>query len=312
MLDLSDKRVVVTGGAGFLGTAVCRVLAERGCNAIVPRKCHYELVQSAACQQMYDDMQPEVVIHLAADCGGIGANQAAPGRFFYANMAMALNLIEGARIHDVEKFVLVGTTCSYPSDCPVPFDEDDLWCGYPEASNAPYGIAKKAAGVMLDAYCRQYGMKAAYVLPANLYGPSDNFDPETSHVIPAMIRKFADAVASGADTVECWGTGRPTREFLYVEDAAEAIVRAAECVDVPLPINLGTGRSVCMANLAARIAAAVGYRGEITWNASYPDGQAERQLDTQRAADLLDWKAETMLQAGIGRAAEWYLCGALV
>ena len=279
---------------------------------MVPRKGIYDLQQSSACERMYDDMQPDVVIHLAAECGGIGANLAAPGRFFYANMAMALHLIEGARIHGIDKFVLVGTTCSYPSDCSVPFAEYDLWRGYPEASNAPYGIAKKAAGVMLDAYCRQYGMKAAYVLPANLYGPGDNFDPETSHVIPAMIRKFAYAVASGEETVECWGTGRPTREFLYVEDAAEAIVRAAECVDVPLPINLGTGRSVSMTNLAARIAAAVGYRGEITWNASYPDGQAERQLDTQRAADLLDWKAQTLLQAGLGQVVQRYLCGALV
>ena len=308
MIDLSEKRVVVTGGAGFLGTAVCRVLAERGCNAIVPRKRNYDLVQSAACQQMYDDMQPEVVIHLAADCGGIGANQATPGRFFYANMAMALHLIEGARTHDIEKFVLVGTTCSYPSDCIVPFKEADLWDGYPEATNAPYGIAKKVAGVMLDAYHRQYGMDAAYVLPANLYGPGDNFDPETSHVIPAMIRKFTEAVASGADTVECWGTGKPTRDFLYVDDAAEAVVRSAEWISVPTPINIGSGSSVRISNLALQLEAMLGFDGRVVWDHVRPDGQAERKLDTSSAKERLGWSAEVSIAEGLKRTLEWYTC----
>ena len=241
-MDLSSQRIVVTGGAGFLGRAVCRVLRERGVAAdriVVPRRREFDLTVESAVERLYETARPDVVIHLAAEVGGIGANMAHPGRFFYANMAMGLHLVEHARRRGLRKFVHTGTVCAYPKHCPVPFQEDDLWNGYPEETNAPYGVAKKAMFVMLDGYRREYGLASAVVVPVNLYGPGDNFDPASSHVIPALIRKCEEARIAGAPEVVCWGTGSATREFLYVDDAAEAIVRAAEVMDEPVPINLG-------------------------------------------------------------------------
>jgi GDP-L-fucose synthase len=306
-LDLAKHRIVVTGGAGFLGIPLCRILRERGCREVhVPRREDYDLTTEDGSRRMYRDMRPEVVLHLAAEVGGIGANQASPGRFFYANMAMSLHLIELARVNRLRSFVQVGTVCAYPRDTPVPFREEDLWHGYPEETNAPYGVAKRAAAVMLDAYRRQYGLRSAFVLPVNLYGAGDHFDLKTSHVIPALIRKCVEAADRGADSVECWGTGEVSREFLYVDDAAEGIVRAAERIDEPVPINLGTGREIRIKDLAALIARLAGFRGRLTWNASKPDGQPRRCLDTRRAADLLGWRAEVDLEEGLGRTIRWY------
>jgi len=251
-------------------------------------------------------MRPQVVVHLAAEVGGIGANMANPGRYFYANMAMALHLIEGARVHGVEKFVQAGTICAYPKFTPVPFREEDLWNGYPEETNAPYGIAKKAAMVMLDGYRRQYGLKSAYVLPVNLYGPWDNFDLHTSHVIPALIRKCIEAQRAGLDQITCWGTGAASREFLYVDDAADAFVRAAEVMDAPEPMNLGTGSEITIRDLVTLIARLCGFIGEIRWDASKPDGQPRRCLDTQRAAQRLGWRAQVGFEEGLRRTIEWY------
>jgi GDP-L-fucose synthase len=246
------------------------------------------------------------VVHLAAEVGGIGANMANPGRFFYANMAMALHLIEGARVHGIEKFVQAGTICAYPKFTPVPFREEDLWNGYPEETNAPYGIAKKAAMVMLDGYRRQYGLKSAYVLPVNLYGPWDNFDLHTSHVIPALIRKCIEAQRAGLDHITCWGTGAASREFLYVDDAADGVVRAAEVMNEPEPLNLGTGSEITIRDLVTLIARLCDFKGEIAWDASKPDGQPRRCLDTQRAAQRLGWRAQVGFQEGLRSTIEWY------
>jgi GDP-L-fucose synthase len=306
-INLATSRIVVTGGAGFLGRAVCSKLQERGCRDVhVPRRAVYDLTSEEGTRRMYRDLRPEIVLHLAAEVGGIGANQASPGRYFYANMAMALHLIEQARVNRVRRFVQVGTACAYPRDTPVPFREEDLWNGYPEETNAPYGVAKRATAVMLDAYRRQYGLRSAFVLPVNLFGPNDSFDPQTSHVIPALIRKCVEAADSGADTVECWGTGEISREFLYVDDAAEGVIRAAERMEDPLPINLGTGREIRIRELAALIARLAGFRGKLRWDASKPDGQPRRSLDTQRAAELLGWRAETDLEDGLRRTITWY------
>ncbi|MHC4908651.1 MAG: GDP-L-fucose synthase family protein [Planctomycetota bacterium] len=305
--DLASKRVCVTGGAGFLGRCVLERLRQRGCTEIhVPRQADYDLTQADAVARMYDDMRPDVVLHLAAEVGGIGANRDNPGRYFYANMAMALHLIEEARKRDLHKFVQVGTICAYPCDTPVPFKEENLWNGYPEVTNAPYGIAKKAAMVMLDGYKRQYGLNGVYVLPVNLYGPHDNFDLHSSHVIPALIRKCVEAIDRGDDHIVCWGTGSASREFLYVDDAAEGILRAAEVLDEPIPVNLGTCGEITIRDLVELIVKLTGFTGEVRWDDTKPDGQPRRCLDTSRAADLLDWRAAVDFEEGLTTTIEWF------
>ena len=309
MTNLTSKRIVVTGGAGFLGRAVTRVLRERGVpedRIVVPRRESCDLTLEANVERLFADVRPDIVIHLAAEVGGIGANMERPGRFFYANMAMGLHLVEQARRHGLEKFVHTGTVCAYPKHCPIPFREDDIWNGYPEETNAPYGVAKKALFVMLDAYRRQYGLHSAVVVPVNLYGPGDNFDPRSSHVIPALIRKCEEARLAGDSRVECWGTGAATREFLYVDDAAEGIVRAAEVMDEPVPINLGGGREIAIRDLVSRVAVACGFTGSIEWDASKPDGQPRRGLDISRARKLLGWEPTQDFDAGLARTVAWW------
>ena len=306
-MDLCKKRILVTGGAGFVGRVVCDKLRQRGCREIlVPRRADYDLTTEAAVSRLYADMKPEVVIHLAAEVGGIGANMDNAGRFFYANMAMSLHLIEHARRVGLEQFVQVGTICAYPKFCPVPFEEQNLWNGYPEETNAPYGVAKKAALVMLEAYHRQYGLKGTYVLPVNLYGPGDNFDLHTSHVIPALIRKCEAAIDRGDDHITCWGTGMVSREFLYVDDAAEGILRATESMSEPIPVNLGTGREITIKELVELIALKTGFEGEIRWDATKPDGQPRRCLDTARAKELFGWEAQMGFEEGLTRTIEWW------
>ena len=306
-LDFKGKSVVVTGGAGFLGRVVCEKLRERGCTDIfIPRRAEYDLTTEDAVKRLYADAKPDVIVHLAAEVGGIGANMDNPGRFFYANMAMALHLIEYARMNDLDKFVQVGTICAYPKHCPVPFNEADIWEGYPEETNAPYGVAKKAAMVMLDGYKRQYGLDGVYVLPVNLYGPHDNFDLHTSHVIPALIRKCIAAIDNGDDHIVCWGTGGVSREFLYVDDAAEGILRASEELDEPVPVNLGTGREITIKSLVELIAELTGFKGEIRWDSTKPDGQPRRCLDTNRAKELMNWEAEVGFEEGLKRTIDWW------
>ncbi|MBA3314689.1 MAG: GDP-L-fucose synthase [Planctomycetota bacterium] len=303
----SDRNVVVTGGAGFLGRVVCAKLAERGCTRIaVPRRAKYDLTTEAGVAKMYDDFQPEIVLHLAAEVGGIGINREKPGRFFYANMAMGLHLVEQARLRGIEKFVHVGTVCAYPKFSPVPFNEDDLWNGYPEETNAPYGIAKKSIFVMLDAYKLQYGMKSVVVVPVNLYGPGDNFDPGSSHVVPALIRKCVEAKEARLPSIVGWGTGAASREFLYVDDAADGILAAAERMDEPTPINLGTGREIRIKDLVELIARETGFEGQIVWDGSKPDGQPRRCLDTARAEQMLGWRAKIGFEDGVRRTVAWY------
>jgi GDP-L-fucose synthase len=307
-MNWTDKRVTVTGGAGFLGRFVCAELKQRGCERVdVPRRADYDLTVEADVARMYDDFAPDVVIHLAAEVGGIGANREHPGRFFYANLAMGMHLIEHGRRRGIERFVQTGTVCAYPKHTPVPFREDELWNGYPEETNAPYGVAKKALFVMLDGYHREYDFDAAVVVPVNLYGPGDNFDLNTSHVIPALTRKCVEAKQRGDEAITCWGTGSASREFLYVEDAAEAIVIAAETMTEPTPINLGTGREIQIRDLVALIAKLCDFDGRIEWDASKPDGQPRRCLDTSRAADLIGWTAKTDLEAGLRQTIDWYL-----
>jgi GDP-L-fucose synthase len=304
---LHNRRIVVTGGAGFLGRVVVDRLRDLGAaEVLVPRRATFDLTREGDVQRMYDQLRPEIVFHLAAEVGGIGANQANPGRFFFANMAMALHLIEHARQRGLEKFVQVGTICAYPKFAPVPFRETDLWNGYPEETNAPYGVAKKAALVMLDAYRQQYGMKSAYVLPVNLYGPHDNFDLGTSHVIPALIRKCIEAQERNATHIECWGTGEVSREFLFVTDAADGIIRAAEVMDAPEPLNLGTGREITIRDLVRLIARLCEFHGEIRWDASKPNGQPRRCLETEHAARTIGWRAKTGFEEGLRQTIEWY------
>jgi nucleoside-diphosphate-sugar epimerase len=304
---LSNKRVCVTGGAGFLGRAVCAELRRRGIgNIFVPRSREFDLTRADDVARMFDHEKPDVIIHLAARVGGIGANQRQPGLFFHANMAMGLHLIEEARKRGIEKFVQVGTVCSYPKDCVVPFHEESLWDGYPDETNAPYGVAKRGLAVMLDAYRRQYQLNGIYLIPVNLYGPGDSFDPEDSHVIPGLIRKFCDAVDQGRDTVTCWGSGGVTREFLYVDDAAEAICIATESYNDPAPINLGSGREISIVDLAQRIADGCGFRGRMVWDRGRPDGQPRRCLDTSRAKSILGWQAKTDLDDGLRRTIAWW------
>ena len=304
---LHNRRIVVTGGAGFLGRVVVeRLRAIGAADVLVPRRASFDLTREADVQRMYNDMRPDIVFHLAAEVGGIGANQANPGRFFFANMAMALHLIEQARQRGLEKFVQVGTICAYPKFAPVPFRESDLWNGYPEETNAPYGVAKKAALVMLDAYRQQYGMKSTYVLPVNLYGPHDNFDLGTSHVIPALIRKCIEAVGAGASHIDCWGTGEVSREFLYVSDAADGIIRAAEVMNAPDPLNLGTGREITIRELVQLIARLCEFHGEIRWDSTKPNGQPRRCLETEHTANTIGWRAKVGFEEGLRQTIDWY------
>ncbi len=307
-VDWGNSRVLVTGGAGFLGQAVQQELASRGVGEMfVPRRRDYDLTSEAAVAQLYSDTNPDVVLHLAAEVGGIGANQANPGRYFFANIAMGLHLIEQGRIRGLKKFVQVGTICAYPNNTPVPFREEQLWNGYPELTNAPYGIAKKSLLVMLQAYRAQYGMKGIYLLPVNLYGPGDNFDLQTSHVIPAMIRRFAAARNAGDTAVELWGSGSASREFLFVRDCARGVVLAAEHFDGAEPVNLGTGREIRIRDLAERIRGLVGFDGQILWDRSRPDGQPRRCLDTSRAAEQFGFEAVVDLDSGLRETIDWWL-----
>ncbi len=295
-------RPCVTGGAGFLG----RCVAARLPGCFVPRRADYDLTRERDVERLYADARPDVIVHLAAECGGIGANLSQPGRFFYANLAMGMHVIEHARRSGVRKLVMVGTVCAYPKHAPAPFRESSLWDGYPEETNAPYGVAKRALLTMCQAYRQQYGLSAVYLMPANLYGPGDNDDPHTSHVIPAMIRSMLAARDDGAASVTLWGDGSPTRDFLYVEDAADAIVAALQRYDDPGPLNLGTGRETSMRELAALVADLVGYTGRIEWDGTMPNGQPRRVLDTSRAAACLGWRATTTLEEGLRKAIEWY------
>jgi GDP-L-fucose synthase len=304
---IDGVHVLVTGGAGFLGRRVCALLADAGAARVtVPRRTEVDLTDQAATDALIGDARPDVLLHLAAEVGGIGANRANPGRYFYANMAMGLHLIEASRRHGVGKFVQVGTVCSYPKFTPVPFCEDDLWEGYPEETNAPYGVAKKALLVMLQSYREQYGLNGIYLLPVNLYGPGDNFDLETSHVIPALIRKFVHARERGEPTVEVWGTGAASREFLYVDDAARGIVMATQGYDDPDPVNIGAGEEVKIDELVGTIVELVGYQGEIVWDRSKPDGQPRRTLDTSRAKERFGFVADVGLRQGLRRTIAWW------
>jgi len=303
----ADKRVIVTGGAGFLGSWVVEKLKERGCQkVIVPRAKDSDLRDRDVIVRLYKEVQPHIILHLSAVVGGIGANRDNPGRFFYDNAIMGLQLMEYARQFGVEKFVAIGTICAYPKFTPVPFKEDDLWNGYPEETNAPYGLAKKMMLLQAQAYRAQYGFNAIYLLPVNLYGPGDNFDLETSHVIPALIRKCAEAKEKGNSEIVLWGDGSPTREFLYVEDAAEGIMLAAERYNGDQPVNLGTGEEVTIQNLAKLIAKEVGFSGEFMWDTTKPNGQPRRCLDVTRAKQLFGFKAKHRLQNGIVKTVAWY------
>jgi len=302
------KRVVVTGGAGFLGSAVLEKLRARGYeNIIVPRSSNYDLREQDAIIRLYKDAQPQVVIHLAAVVGGIGANRANPGHFFYANAIMGIQMMESARQFGVEKFVALGTICAYPKFAPVPFKEEELWNGYPEETNAPYGLAKKMLLVQAQAYRSQYGFNAIYLLPVNLYGPRDNFDLESSHVIPALIRKCVEAKENKREQIVLWGDGSPTREFLYVEDAAEGIVLATERYSGSEPANLGTGEEISIRDLAKMIAEEVGFSGSIVWDRTKPNGQPRRCLDTSRAQQYFGFRAKQGLREGIAKTLAWFL-----
>jgi GDP-L-fucose synthase len=306
-MQLHDKRIMVTGGAGFLGQHVVQTLRARGCTEIVvPRRSQYDLTQEVNIKWLYADTKPEVVIHLAAVVGGIGANRANPGRFLYDNLVMGTMLMEYARRAGVEKFVGVGTICSYPKFTPVPFREEHLWNGYPEETNAPYGLAKKMLLVQGQAYRQQYGFNALHLLPVNLYGPGDNFDPQSSHVIPALIRKCLEAMERGEPEIMCWGDGTPTREFLYVEDCADAIVLATERYDGVEPVNIGAGFEISIKELVGLIAELTGFRGQIVWDTSKPNGQPRRCLDTSRAWELFAYRAKTNFREGLRRTIEWY------
>jgi GDP-L-fucose synthase len=306
-MNIAKARIVVTGGSGFLGSRIVSRLRDKGCQVIVPRKTTCDLTQMSNIERLFEEHRPQLVIHLAAAVGGIGANRMNPGRFFYENAIMGIQLIESCRRYGVEKTVILGTICAYPKVTPVPFHEEDLWIGYPEETNAPYGIAKKALLVQCQAYREQYGMNAVYLLPVNLYGEGDNFDPESSHVIPALVRKCVEAVEERREEIICWGDGASSREFLYVEDCAEAILAAAERYDQAEPVNLGSGREILIRDLAGMIARLVGFRGRIVWDASKPNGQPRRCLDTSRAEREFGFRARTSLESGLRKTVEWYL-----
>ncbi len=304
---LAEKRIMVTGGAGFLGKFVVRKLQESGCREIfIPRSKDYNLVEMEAVKRLYKDAKPDIVIHLAAVVGGIGANSANPGKFFFDNLMMGVQMMEQGRLNGIDKFVAIGTICAYPKFTPVPFKEAELWNGYPEETNAPYGLAKKMLLVQAQSYRQQYGFNAIYLLPVNLYGPGDNFNPQTSHVIPALIKKCFDAIENGDKEIIVWGTGKPTREFLYVEDAAEAIVLATEKYNKPDPVNLGSGFEISVAELASLIKRLTGFKGKLVWDKSKPDGQPRRCLDTSRAEKEFGFKAKTNFEEGLKRTIEWY------
>jgi GDP-L-fucose synthase len=303
----SDRRVVVTGGAGFLGRRVTAELNAAGADPVVVRCVDYDLTEPAAAADMLADHRPSLVIHLAARVGGIGYNQAQPAVLYLSNLQMGTNVIEACRAAGVDKTVLVGTVCSYPKFTPVPFSEESLWDGYPEETNAPYGIAKKALLIHAQVNAAQYGQRFAYVIPTNLYGPGDKFNPAVSHVIPALIKKCVEARDAGDEAVDVWGTGTATREYLYVEDAAKAIVTAAERHEGTDPINLGTNREVTIRETVETIARLVGFTGELRWDPSKPDGQPRRRVDATRAYELLGWRAETPFEEGLGATIDWYL-----
>lgn len=308
MTEVQGKRILVTGGNGFLGGHVLDRLRRAGCaHVYAPCRADFDLTRQDAIERLFAEVRPEVVIHLAAEVGGIGANQRNPGYFFYSNAMMGIQLIEAARVHGVEKTVVLGTICSYPRVTPVPFQEDYLWNGYPEEVTGPYGIAKKAILVQCQSYRQQYGMNAVFLFATNLYGPRDHFDPESSHVVPAIIRKCVDAKRGGASEVVLWGDGTATREFLYVEDAAEGILRATESYDKPEPVNLGTGRETSIRELAERITGILDFRGAIRWDAGKPNGQPRRCLDVTRAEREFGFRASTPLEEGLRRTIGWYL-----
>lgn len=302
-----DKRVVVTGGAGFLGRYVTDGLDDRGCeNILVPRSRDYDLVKAEDIGRMYDDMKPDIVIHLAAVVGGIGANRKHPGKFFYENLMMGIQLIEQGRVRGIEKLVAIGTVCAYPKHTAVPFKEDDIWSGYPEETNAPYGLAKKMLLVQSQAYRAEYGFNSIFLLPVNLYGPGDNFEPETSHVIPGIIKKCIDSIESGEDYIECWGTGNVSREFVYAADAAEGILLATEKYNGVEPVNIGSGTEIRINRLAKKIAKLTGFDGAIWWDSSLPDGQPRRCLDVSRAKEEFGFEAKTALDDGLKATIDWY------
>ena len=307
MTTIADKTVLVTGGAGFLGSFLTEKLQTLGPRRIVvPRSHEFDLTEQAAVRSLLDQTSPDLIINLAAEVGGIGANRDNPGRYFYANAAMGLHLIEESRVRGVEKFVQVGTVCSYPKYAEVPFREEALWEGYPEETNAPYGIAKKSLLVMLQAYRDQYGFNGIYLLPVNLYGPRDNFDPHSSHVIPALIRKFVEAVTKGEDTVTLWGTGAASREFLYVDDAARAIILATERYESTDPVNLGTSEEITIRRLAELIAELTGFEGSLEFDTSKPDGQPRRALETSKARDLFGFEAAIPFREGLQKTIAWW------
>ncbi len=302
-----NKRIIVTGGAGFLGRYVTEGLQKRGCRDIlVPKIEDYNLVDVNDINRMYDDMSPAIVIHLAAVVGGIGANREHPGKFFYENLMMGVQLIEQGRLRNIEKFVAIGTVCAYPKFTPVPFKEDDIWNGYPEETNAPYGLAKKMLLVQSQSYRAEYGLNSIFLLPVNLYGPGDNFDPASSHVIPALIKKCVDAVDTGTDYIECWGTGNVSREFIYAADAAEGILLATESYNGPEPVNIGAGFEITIKELVGKIADLTGFTGEIRWDSSKPDGQPRRYLDVSRAKKYFGFEAKTDFDKGLKATIDWY------
>jgi GDP-L-fucose synthase len=303
-----ERRIVVTGGAGFLGKYVVKGLHKRGCkNILVPKIEDYDLANIRDIVRMYDDMKPDIVIHLAAVVGGIGANREHPGEFFYKNLMMGVQLLEQGRIRNIEKFVAIGTVCAYPKFTPVPFKEEDLWNGYPEETNAPYGLAKKMLLVQSQAYRAEYGFNSIFLLPVNLYGPGDNFDPKSSHVIPALIKKCVDAIESGADHIDCWGTGKVSREFIYVADAAEGILLATEHYNGAEPVNIGAGFEITIKELVEKITKITSYKGEIRWDSSKPDGQPRRRLDVSKAKKYFGFEAKTSFEEGLKETVKWYL-----